>query len=172
MQRILIIGTPGAGKSTLAIEMGNLLNLPVIHLDQEFWQPGLVKPELSDWRPKVEQLVARDRWIINGNYDSSMDIRLPRADTVIWLDFGIPTCMWRIARRVMRFRGRVRPDMADGCPESIDPTFIRFVLSFRRKIRPRIVSQIDQIFAGGNLIILKCPTDVDRYLSNLKEEYM
>src|SRR5262245_20419109 len=102
MQRILVIGSSGTGKSTLARAMGPRLGLPVIHLDREYWQPGLVAPEPAAWRARVASLVAADAWLMEGNYSATFDLRVPRAQAIVWLDLPrhiyFPRAVWRIAK--------------------------------------------------------------------------
>lgn len=86
MHRVLVIGISGAGKSTFSRALANATGLPLIHLDKEFWQPGWVQTPRLNWRAKVTELAAGERWIMDGNYDSSLDLRLPRADTALWFD--------------------------------------------------------------------------------------
>ena len=100
MKRVLVIGHPGAGKSTLAARLGELTGLPVIHLDKEFWREGWVQMPRSEWKGKTERLVQGDEWIIDGSYDHTLEIRLARADTVIFLDFSRYLCLWRVCKRV------------------------------------------------------------------------
>jgi len=164
MQRILIIGIPGSGKSTLAIKLGKILGLPVIHLDKHFWQSGWVMTRREIWRPKVAEMVAEDSWIIDGTYDNSLDIRLPRADAVIFLDFATSTCIWRIFKRVLSTYGKSRPDMAPGCLERFDFDFVKYVWKFRRAIRPIIVDSIDKMFRGNKLITLKSRREIGLFL--------
>ncbi|MEP2829982.1 AAA family ATPase [Parvibaculum sp.] len=78
MQRILLIGSPGSGKSTLARALGRRFGLPVTHLDRLWWQPGWVELGAGKFRPLVEEAVAKDKWVIDGNYSATWDIRMPR----------------------------------------------------------------------------------------------
>ena len=89
MNRIAIIGLPGSGKSTFANKLGNKLGRSVTHLDKEFWTSQWEKryATLEDWKNFQQTLVKNDQWIIDGNYSSGIDIRLARADTVIFFDF-------------------------------------------------------------------------------------
>lgn len=169
MNRILVIGHVGAGKSTLAAKLGMILNLPVIHLDQYFWNPGWVETEQATWRKKVNQLVSGEKWIIDGNYDSTLDIRLPRADAVIFLDFPTRICMWRIVKRIISGYGKTRPDLAPGCPEKIDFEFIRWAWRFRRDIRSRVYAALEKYYQGGKLIVLGTPDQVSAFLSALRD---
>lgn len=136
--RIAVIGCAGAGKSTLAHALAAATGLPLIHLDAEHWRPGWVEPEVSAWFERQAALTARERWIIDGLYGSSLDQRLARATLVIWLDLPTRVCVAGVLARWLRWRGRVRPDMGAGCPERMDPAFLRWVLTFRRKVRPRV----------------------------------
>ena len=137
MQRVLVIGIPGAGKSTFSRALAERTGLPLIHLDKEFWQPGWKITPREQWRAKVAALVAREAWVMDGNYDSSLDLRLPRADAVVWFDYprrvALPRVLWRVAKTY----GRVREDLAPGCPEKVDWEFLRYVWDFPGKERPQ-----------------------------------
>ncbi len=140
-QRITVIGSPGGGKSTLATAIADATGLPLFHLDREYWQPGWVEPDKAAWRERNARLVAQERWVIDGNYGSSLPARLARADLVVWLDLPIRVCVAGALRRLARYRGRVRPDMREGCPERPNRAFLAFlgyILTFRRQKRPGI----------------------------------
>ncbi len=165
MQRVLVIGSPGAGKSTLSLELARRTGLPLIHLDQHAWLPGWVELEREAWKEKVRELVAGDRWIIDGNYGGSLPFRLTRADTVIDLDLPMWLCLARLVRRIVKTRGRVRADMAEGCPEQMDWGFLlytaRFPWTHRAKINERLAA------SPGTVITLKSPAGVRRFLASL-----
>ncbi|WP_339498712.1 AAA family ATPase [Pseudomonas silesiensis] len=140
MQRIVILGNAGSGKSTLARALGRRLGLPVVHLDTLFWEPGWVEPDAEQFRARVSEAIATDAWVCEGNYARrTFDLRLPRADLIIWLDTPRLTCLRRvIVRSVMN---RPRADLAAGCAEKLDReflTFLNFVWSFDRGYRPGI----------------------------------
>jgi adenylate kinase family enzyme len=93
MQRIAIIGSAGTGKSTLARRLGELTGLNVIHLDALYWRPGWVAPPDEEWDTIVEEIASQENGITDGNYGRTMEPRLERADTVVFLDFfasGLP----------------------------------------------------------------------------------
>jgi adenylate kinase family enzyme len=140
MQRIVILGNAGSGKSTLARALGQRLGLPVIHLDKLFWEPGWTEPDPEQFRTRVGEAVAGDSWVCEGNYARrTFDLRLPRAQLVIWLDTPRLTCLKRvIARSVL---DKPRPDRAAGCNERLDKAFLeflKFVWQFDRGYRPGI----------------------------------
>jgi adenylate kinase family enzyme len=140
MQRIVILGNAGSGKSTLARALGSRLGLPVVHLDKLFWQPGWVEPEPEPFRDRVRVAVAGDLWVCEGNYSRrTFDLRLPRADLVIWLDTPRFTCLRRVIMRSLL--NRPRPDLPAGCTEKIDRaffTFLKYVWHYDQGYRPGI----------------------------------
>ena len=137
MERILVIGPCGAGKSTLAVKLGARLGLPVIHLDQEYWRPGWVEPPKDEWAAQVEELIARPRWVMDGKYGGTLARRLERAELVDNLDYQrsvfVPRMLWRSLSQL----GRTRADMAPGCRERLDWEFIRYTWRYKLDVEPR-----------------------------------
>ncbi len=159
-QRILVIGCSGAGKSTLARALSDKLQLPLIHLDREYWLPGWKEPARANWRATVEMLAAREAWVMDGNYASTFDLRMPRADAIIVLDLPRLVCMWGILSRPLRYWGQQRPDMGEGCIERYDWPFVRYVWNFRRDYFPKIMTAISQLQTGANVVFLHSRRDV------------
>ena len=138
MNRILVIGSSGSGKSTFARQLAQRLDLPLVSLDYHYWQPGWVPTEEPVWQARVAELVAKDRWVIEGNYASTFPLRMPRADTIIWLDPPRLLCLWGAVRRWWQHRGKeTRDDMAPGCPEKIDWEFVKYIWTFPEQINPQ-----------------------------------
>ena len=137
MERILVIGSPGAGKSTLSNVLAQRTGLPLFHLDKMHWLPGWIERDRDEGRAELAGVLAQDCWIIDGNYGSVLPMRLARADTVVWLDYPTPVCLGRVLKRWWQHRGRTRPDMTPGCPEHLDAKFLLYVLSFRSAWRQR-----------------------------------
>ena len=167
MQRVLVIGSPGAGKSTLAAKLACRTNLPLIHLDQHAWLPGWKEMDRQQWQARVRELVAGREWIIDGNYTGTLAMRLERADTVVLLDYPAWLCLGRVLRRVVTTRGRVRADMAEGCPEQFDLGFLLYIALFRRRQGSRNERMLKR-FTGG-IIRLRRQQDTDRFLAELPE---
>jgi adenylate kinase family enzyme len=170
MRRIVIIGSSGSGKSTLARQLGNTLNLPVIHLDKYFWHPGWVGTDLQEWIPQVEQFAAGSSWIIDGNYRSTLDIRLKRADTVIFLDLPRWVCVWRAIKRRFQYLNRQRPDVAEGCQEKVlDPAFPQFlhwVWNYPNRARPVVLRTVKRLPDEKRFIWLKSTAEVGQFLTS------
>lgn len=162
MKRILIIGCSGAGKTTLAKQLGTRLGLPVHHLDRLWWLPGWVTDSRENFDEKLAEILKTDKWIIDGDYSRTLPERLKYADTVIFLDFRRTLCLYRALKRILRFYGSVRPDMADGCPERLDGQFLRYVWNFNRDMRPRLEAALDGF--SGELIRLKTPCETAAFL--------
>lgn len=115
-RRIVVTGMAGAGKSTFSRALSARTGLPVIVLDVHFWLPGWAEPTEAEWREKQRSLLAGDDWIVEGNYHGTLDLRLERADTVVFLDPPWWICAWRALVRGVRTRP-ANFKLPDGCDE-------------------------------------------------------
>ena len=165
--RILIVGPSGAGKSTLAVEVAARLGLPLIHLDRYYWQPGWVATPEPEWRVIVSELVARPAWVMDGNFGESFDLRLPRADLIVFLDLPRRITIARVLRRIIGGLGKNRPDMAPGCPEKLDLEFLGWVWRFPRDERPRIGQAIGDTGTRERVTTLTTTREIRDWLSTL-----
>lgn len=144
MKRVMVVGCSGAGKSTFAIRLGEITDLPVFHMDKIHYQANWVV------RPKVEKIrlanevEAKDRWIFDGGLSATYANRAARADTLIWLDLPLRTRVARILKRRVKFHGKTRPDMAEGCLEQIDPEYMRWVMTATDDVRQKIARAISE----------------------------
>ena len=167
MRRVVVLGSGGAGKSTLARQLGEVLGLPVIHLDREHWRPGWVETPRDEWAERVAELVAGDSWVIDGNYGGTIESRLRACDTAIFLDLPRSLCLWRVMRRWRRYRGRTRPDMTPGCDERLDWTFVRWIWNYPRAHRPVVMEQLARLGAGQRLVHLHSRREVRDFMATL-----
>lgn len=167
MRRILLIGSPGAGKSTLARALGARFNLPVTHLDRLWWQPGWVELGHEKFRPLVEELVAAEKWVIDGNYSATWDLRMPRADTILWLDLPRRVCMWRVFRRSLTLYGKVRADLAPGCPERFDAEFFRYVWTFKAAHEEKTMDALRRHGRHARIIRLRSDEGIRNFISGI-----
>ena len=111
-ERILVIGPCGSGKSTFSKKLEKILKLPLIHLDKYYHKPNWEEPEKDEWKKKVFSLAQKPFWIMDGNFSASFHIRIPRADTIVYLDYSSIRCFLRVLKRNAMYYGRTRSDMA------------------------------------------------------------
>ena len=166
MERIVIIGCSGSGKSTLARALREKLGLPVVHLDQLWWREGWQHVTREEFDEQLEMALAMERWIIDGNYSRTIQQRLPKCDTIIYLDFSRWECLLGVTQRVLGSYGKVRPDMAEGCPERIDWDFIKFVWNFNKNNRVRNYTWLASAKHAEH-IVLKSRKEVKAFLERI-----
>jgi adenylate kinase family enzyme len=165
MERIAIVGCGGSGKSHLARVLGTRLGITPAHLDALYYD--------TDWKPLDQEafaalqrgLVAAPRWIIDGNYASTLPIRLDASDTVIFLDLPGWACLLGIAQRRLRHHGGQH--QAIGVYDRITWGFIRYILGYRKKMAPRVRTLIASHAGHAQVTILRSRADVRRYLAAL-----
>ncbi|HLZ80951.1 MAG TPA: hypothetical protein VKP04_04910 [Ktedonobacteraceae bacterium] len=166
MEKIVIIGSPGAGKTTLAKELGCKLKIKVFHLDRLFWQRGW-KRKTGDTRIDIlQKLVLRDtQWIIEGTYLCSSEPRLNAADAIIFLDISCLLCLQRIMKRHRKFRGRIRRDIPDGCTDKL--TLLRIVKVLTFPLHGRImIKQKLRKYNSKQIIWLHSTKEVEDFLAH------
>ena len=166
MKRIVIIGCGGAGKSTLARQLGEKLDLPVVHLDSIFWLPGWVEMDRDEFDRRVREEMAKEKWIIDGNYNRTMPERIARCDTVIYLDFSRITCLYGIFKRLLTNLGKTRPDMGRGCKEKIDLEFLVWAWNYNKKHQQRYYKLLNEA-KHAETIVLKNRRMVKKFLNSL-----
>ena len=166
MRRVLLIGPGGAGKSALAQALAERTGLPLVHLDAVFWRPGWQATPRAEWVSAVERLVQSPEWIMDGNYGGTLSLRLAACDTVVLLDLPAWRCLWRAMKRRLLHRGRSRPDMADGCPEKLEASYLWWVATYRSRRLPRVLGQLKAAERAGKAVaVLRTPSAVARFLS-------
>jgi adenylate kinase family enzyme len=163
VQRIAIVGSGGAGKTTLANVLGAKLGLPVIHLDEHYWSPGWIATPDDAWRERQRELVTAERWIVDGNYSSTMDLRFERADTVIVVALPRWRCLSRVLRRWITNRGRAV--QAPGCPEVVSLEFLKWVWDYPSGGRKRLEGALADHATQANVIELPTPRSVAAFIA-------
>jgi adenylate kinase family enzyme len=169
MQRVVIIGSPGAGKSTFSQYLGRLLNLPIIHLDAHFWRPGWVEPLRKDWAAQQLDLIQQPAWIMDGYYGGTIDIRFGAADTIIFIDLPRIVCVWRVLKRRVLYHRSRRPDIAAGCSEQLDWPFIQWIWRYPSAKRPGILRKLAVLQARKQIVHLDSSKAVKKFLLQLAE---
>jgi adenylate kinase family enzyme len=155
MKRVIILGRGGAGKSTLAVRLGEITGLPVIELDKVFWKPGLVATPRDQWVQTQKRLLQKERWIMDGDFGSydAVEVRLRAADTIIFLDFSLLLCAWRAIRR-----SRERAD------------FWRWLVAYRWQSRPILMEAIANHAPNADLKVFRDPGALKRFVEDLAWE--
>jgi adenylate kinase family enzyme len=164
MERIAIVGCGGSGKSHLARVLGDHLGIMPVHLDAAYYD--------KDWEPLDQEtfaalqrnMVAAPRWVIDGNYASTLPIRLEGADTVIFLDLPGWACLWGILQRRLRHGGGQH--QAIGVYDRITWNFIRYILGYRKKMAPRVRALIAAHAGHAQITTLRSRAAVRRYLAS------
>ena len=168
MQRILVMGSSGSGKSTFARRLAEATNIPMVSLDALFWKQGWQPSEATEFGERVADVARQPRWIMDGNFIShgAGDLRRELADAFIWFDLSRSACMIGILTRIARSYGQVRPEMAEGCPEQIDAEFFRYVWTYRNRQRPKLLKYFEGLRPDQALICFTERSQADRYLMN------
>ena len=166
MERILIVGNSGAGKSTMARALSEKTGLPVVHLDKLFWRENWQHIAREEFDALLQQELEKSQWIIDGNYDRTVSTRLAYCDTVIYLDYPRWQCLLGVVKRVISSYGKVRPDMGDGCPERFDWEFMKYVWNYNRENREKLYRKLNAL-DRVNVIVFKNRKEGNLFLRNL-----
>ena len=167
----MVLGGSGAGKSTLARDIGERLGLPVSHMDSLFWDAGWVMSPEETFLARVDQVIAEDTWVMDGNYSRTWPARLARADTVVFLDIPTWLRVWRVIRRTVLGYGRTRPDLGAECPERFDLGFIfGWVARYHWNGRPKALALMAPDGPARQLVRhhLRSRRDVRQFLASLR----
>lgn len=167
MKRIMIMGSAGSGKSTLAKKLAQQLGIEAIHLDREFWKPGWIMTEKPEQIVLHNEFMKREAWIIDGNYNASLESRAKLADLIIFLDMPFYKCFYRIISRSFRYRGKTREDMASGCEEKLDKEFLLYVMNYHRKKKYEDLEKLSKFAESSKIVTLKNTDEIDRFLLRL-----
>jgi adenylate kinase family enzyme len=170
IHRVAIVGAPGSGKSTLARQLGHRLSLPVFRMDHIHWKPAWEERASDEKSAMARHVLAQEKWIFEGGFSKIQSERLERAQVMIWLDLPLGIRAWRIARRTIRWFGRVRPDMQERCREGLNPEmfkFFRYIWRTRHSAREKIALSLQLKPEHLHLVHLRSTRDVRRYLEQI-----
>ncbi len=134
-------------------------------LDLHYWRAGWRDTPEAEWLTRVDALLAEERWILEGNYSGTLDRRLAACDTVVFLDLPRVVCLYRVPRRRLRYRGRSRPDLPTGCPERVTWEFLRWIWTYPRKRRPKVLAKLPA--PGRRVVVLRSAAECTRFLDSL-----
>ncbi|WP_223168000.1 topology modulation protein [Nonomuraea sp. SYSU D8015] len=168
MRRVAVVGCCGSGKSHIARELGKRMNAPVVHLDAMYyddeWNP--LPPEKFEARQR--DLVIGERWIADGNYNATLQIRLEACDTVVFVDVPTWAALWGIFSR--QIRHGAGQDQASGIYNRIHWGVLRYVATYRRTMRPRVMAKIRQHAGHAQVVVLTSRRRARRWLKHITED--
>ena len=159
MKKIIVIGCPGSGKSTISRALHNKTGIPLYHLDMMYWNADKTTVEKSVFLERLSVVLEKDEWIIDGNYGSTMELRMAVCDTVIFLDYPLDVCLDGIKER----RGKPRSDMPWIETEE-DAEFIEFIKNYNEQQKPKVLELLKK-YSDKNIIILGSREQADAFLN-------
>lgn len=140
-QRILVLGSPGAGKSTLTQKIARKKQLPIISLDQLFWVDNETTITTEELKAALQPLLAEERWIMDGNFASTLPLRLERTDLILYLKVPRLKAMYRVIKRYWSYRGKPNPS---GNPDRIDWEFLQYIWEFPQTQEPLVKKHLKE----------------------------
>ena len=159
MKKVIVIGCPGSGKSTVSRTLYNKTGIPLYHLDMMYWNADKTTVEKSVFLERLSDVLEKDEWIIDGNYSSTMELRMVACDTVIFLDYPLDVCLDGIRDR----RGKPRSDMP-WIETDEDAEFIEFIKSYNEQQKPKVLELLKK-YNDKNIIILESREQADAFLN-------
>ncbi len=167
MKKIMVIGCPGSGKSTFSRELHKITGIPLFHLDMMNWNADRTTVDKEVFRERLSDTIKKSEWIIDGNYGSTIELRLKECDTVIFLDFPLEVCLEGIKAR----RGKVRTDMPwVEAEDEEDIEFIEFIKNYNSQSRPQVLELLDK-YSCKNIIIFKSRDEADEFLAQMRRHH-
>lgn len=176
MKRVVILGTTGAGKTTLAKRLAGLLGCPHVELDSLFWLANWKPVPDGEFRERVKAALAGESWVVDGNCTSkARDLVWARADTIVWLDYSLPTVMWRLVQRTVR-RVVTQEQLWNGNRESMRDQLLtrESLFLWALQTHPKHRRTYPKLFAEAlrpnqNIVHLHAPREADQWIRSLTE---
>ena len=159
MKKIIVIGCPGSGKSTVSRALHNKTGIPLYHLDMMYWNADKTTVDKNVFLERLFAVLEKDEWIIDGNYGSTMELRMAACDTVVFLDYPLDVCLDGIRAR----RGKPRSDMPWIETEE-DAEFIDFIKSYNEQQKPKVLDLLEK-YSDKNIVILGSREQADVFLN-------
>lgn len=172
-RRILVIGSPGSGKSTFSRELSEIRCIPIYHLDKIFWKNGWNPIPEEEFKDKLIKILQTNEWIMDGNYSQNLAMRMKYAQTVIFLDIPWILCTLRVIKRNIHNRHNTRKDITEGCEEKFDHDFyelLKFIRHFPKTDRVKIIKLLEVNAYEKEIIIFSNSKSVKQYLQKIKNE--
>jgi len=172
MRRVAIIGPGGAGKTTLAAELGRRLGIELVQLDRLIWEPGWVKTPVRQVEEAQRVALGGESWIVDSMSPRAMRARLEAADTIVFLDLPPSRCAVRTLLRRLRTRGTPRAELAPGCvPARLDRAVLRYlgyVRRYRREIRPQILRELERLSPRRRIVVLRDTRQIRSFVASVQ----
>lgn len=165
MLKVIIVGCPGAGKSTFARKLNQITNLPLYHLDMLWHKPDRTNISKEKFDEELKKILKKDKWIMDGNYQRTLEMRLKECDTAFLLDYPLEVCLSGAQSRI----GKKREDLP-WLEEKFDEDFKNWILNFEKEKLPQIYDLLDKYKENKNIVIFKSREEADNYIKNIIKE--
>lgn len=163
MQKAIVIGSPGAGKSTFSRSLRDATGLPLYYLDRIWHRPDKTTISREEFDVRLKEILLKDQWIIDGNYNRTLEIRPQYCDKVFLMDFSVGTCLSGVEARV----GQEREDIP-WVEKELDSEFRKFIMDFPKESLPRIYELIEKYRTDKKIVIFKSREEAEAYLSEIQ----
>jgi adenylate kinase family enzyme len=169
-KKIMVIGSPGSGKSTFSKKLAEKTGIPLIHLDKEYWNYGWIETPREEWIKKQKKLLDAEEWIIDGNYGSTINLRAEKADTIICFKLSRYICIMRYLKRVITNINKIRTDMTEGCYEKIDFEFMKYIWNFSKNSGLKNLEKVE-MDKRKKIVVFRKRNDANEFLQHFMKNH-